>query len=129
MNGANHRMDSPSTFPFPIMGGSWAEHFDLISGLPGRGDAMVGHDAWFGYQAMVMPGARIGHGAVIAAGSVVTGEIPDHGIAGGNPARLIRRRYSDDVPANRSGSRGDHRVVGARQEVPAARGAFVQVGR
>jgi virginiamycin A acetyltransferase len=31
MNGANHRMDGPSTFPFPIMGGSWAEHFDLIT--------------------------------------------------------------------------------------------------
>ncbi len=37
MNGANHRLDGPSTFPFPILGGSWAEHFDLITGLPGRG--------------------------------------------------------------------------------------------
>ncbi|MGO4755593.1 antibiotic acetyltransferase, partial [Streptomyces sp. 2MCAF27] len=60
MNGANHRMDGPSTFPFPIMGGSWAEHFDLIAGLPGRGDTVVGHDVWFGYRAMVMPGVRIG---------------------------------------------------------------------
>ncbi len=40
MNGANHRMDGPSTFPFPIMGGSWADHFDLISGLPGKGDTV-----------------------------------------------------------------------------------------
>ena len=50
MNGANHRMDGPSTFPFPIMGGSWAEHFDLIANLPGRGDTSVGNDVWFGYR-------------------------------------------------------------------------------
>ena len=95
MNGANHRMDGPSTYPFPIMGSSWADHFDLITGLPGRGDTMVGHDVWIGYQATVMSGVRIGNGAIIASGSVVTGHIPDYGIAGGNPATLIRRRYSD----------------------------------
>ena len=60
MNGANHRMDGPSTFPFPIMGGSWAEHFDLITDLPARGDTVVGNDVWFGYGVMVMPGVRIG---------------------------------------------------------------------
>ncbi|SHM95258.1 virginiamycin A acetyltransferase [Streptomyces yunnanensis] len=89
-------MDGPSTFPFPIMGGSWSEHFDLISGLTGRGDTVVGHDVWFGYRSMVMPGVRIGHGAIIAAGSVVVvDDVPDYSIVGGNPARLIRRRYSD----------------------------------
>lgn len=41
MNGANHRMDGPSTFPFPIMGGSWSEHFDLVTKLPGRGDTVL----------------------------------------------------------------------------------------
>jgi virginiamycin A acetyltransferase len=95
MNGANHRMDGASTFPFPIMGGSWAEHFDLITGLPGRGDTVVGNDVWFGYRAMVMPGVRIGHGAVIASGSVVVDDVPDYGVVGGNPGRVIRRRYSD----------------------------------
>ncbi|MFJ8164936.1 CatB-related O-acetyltransferase [Streptomyces sp. NPDC096136] len=96
MNGANHRMDGPSTFPFPIMGGSWAEHFDLITGLPGRGDTVVGNDVWIGYHAMVMPGVRIGHGAVIASGAVVVDDVPDYGIVGGNPARLLRTRYTDD---------------------------------
>ncbi|MEU4995035.1 CatB-related O-acetyltransferase [Streptomyces sp. NPDC021622] len=95
MNGANHRMDGPSTFPFPIMGGAWSEHFDLISGLPGRGDTVVGHDVWFGYDVMVMPGVRIGHGAVIASGSVVVDDVPDYGVVGGNPAKLIRTRYSE----------------------------------
>jgi virginiamycin A acetyltransferase len=96
MNGANHRMDEPSTFPFPIMGGSWADHVDLITGLPGRGDTVIGHDVWTGYGVTVMPGVRIGHGAVVAAGSVVVDDVPDYGIVGGNPARLIRRRFSDD---------------------------------
>jgi virginiamycin A acetyltransferase len=94
MNGANHRMDGPSTFPFPTMGGgSWAEHFDLITDLPGRGDTVVGNDVWFGHGATAMPGVRIGHGAIIGAGAVVTGDVPDYGIVGGNPARLIRTRY------------------------------------
>ena len=68
MNGANHRMDGPSTFPFPIMGGSWGENFDLIANLPGRGDTSVGNDAWFGYRVTVMPGVQIGNGAIIASG-------------------------------------------------------------
>ncbi|MFD5587256.1 CatB-related O-acetyltransferase [Streptomyces sp. NPDC127063] len=93
MNGANHRMDGPSTFPFPSMGGSWADHFDLLTGLPNRGDTVVGHDVWFGYGATVLPGVRIGNGAIVGAGSVVTGDVPDYGIVGGNPARLLRTRY------------------------------------
>ncbi|MEU2453307.1 CatB-related O-acetyltransferase [Streptomyces sp. NPDC012765] len=94
MNGANHRMDGPSTFPFPIMGGSWAEHFDLLTDLPTRGDTVVGHDVWFGHSTTVMPGLRIGHGAVVASGAVVVDDVPDYGIVGGNPARLIRTRHS-----------------------------------
>jgi virginiamycin A acetyltransferase len=95
MNGANHRMDGPSTFPFPIMGGAWAEHFDLITGLPGRGDTVVGNDVWFGYRSLVMPGVTIGDGAIIASGAVVVDDVPPYGIVGGNPAKLIRRRFSD----------------------------------
>ena len=95
MNGANHRMDGPSTFPFPIMGASWAEHFDLITGLPGRGDTVIGNDVWFGYRATVMPGVRIGHGAIVASGAVVVDDVPDYGIVGGNPAELIRSRFSE----------------------------------
>jgi virginiamycin A acetyltransferase len=96
MNGANHRMDGPSTFPFPIMGGGWVEHFDLITGLPGRGDTVVGNDVWFGYGATVMPGVRIGDGSIIAAKAVVVDDVPAYGIVGGNPAKLIRKRFGDD---------------------------------
>ena len=94
MNGANHRMDGPSTFPFPIMGASWAEHFDLITGLPGRGDTVVGNDVWFGYRTTIMPGVRVGHGAIVASEAVVVDDVPDYAIVGGNPASLIRSRFS-----------------------------------
>jgi virginiamycin A acetyltransferase len=69
---------------------------DLIMGLPGRGDTVVGNDVWLGYQTTVMPGVKIGHGAIVAAGSVVTSDIPDYAIAGGNPVRVIRSRYAPE---------------------------------
>ncbi|ATL67812.1 CatB-related O-acetyltransferase [Nocardia terpenica] len=96
MNGANHRMDGPSTFPFPSMGGSWSDHVDLLVDLPNRGDTVVGNDVWLGHGVTVLPGVRIGHGAIIAAGAVVTGDVPDYAIVGGNPARLIRTRFGDN---------------------------------
>ncbi|MET8702780.1 CatB-related O-acetyltransferase [Kitasatospora sp. NPDC058032] len=96
MNGANHRTDGPSTFPFPIMGGEWAAHFDLLTDLPNRGDTVVGSDVWLGNGVTVMPGVRIGHGAVVATGSVVTADVPAYAVAGGNPARVIRHRYDED---------------------------------
>lgn len=95
MNGANHRMDGPSTFPFPIFGGSWADHMDLLGGLPSKGDTTVGHDVWFGYNSLIMPGVKIGHGAIIASGSVVTEDVPDFAIVGGNPAKVIKKRFDD----------------------------------
>lgn len=95
MNGANHRMDGPSTFPFPIFGAGWAEHMDLLSDLPHKGDTLVGNDVWFGYNSLIMPGVTIGHGAIIAAGSVVTTNIPPYAIVGGNPARIVKFRYPD----------------------------------
>ncbi|MFI5783386.1 CatB-related O-acetyltransferase [Nocardia sp. NPDC051570] len=93
MNGANHRMDGPSTFPFPIMGGDWAEHVGLLGDLPVSEDTVIGSDVWLGYRTTVMPGVRVGHGAIVATGSVVVGDVPDYAIVGGNPARIIRYRY------------------------------------
>jgi virginiamycin A acetyltransferase len=94
MNGANHRMSGPSTYPFPIMGGSWGEHMDLVTDLPNRGDTVVGNDVWIGGDVTIMPGIRIGHGAIVSTGSIVTKDVPDYGIVGGNPATLIRRRFT-----------------------------------
>jgi phosphonate metabolism protein (transferase hexapeptide repeat family) len=57
----------------------------------------IGHDVWIGHGAIVLPGRRIGHGAVIAGGAVITKDVPDYTIVAGNPARPIRRRFSDGV--------------------------------
>ena len=100
MNGANHRRSGPSTYPFPIMGGSWAQHFDLVTDLLSRGNTVVGNDVWIGGDVTIMPGVHIGHGAIISTSSVVTKDVPDYGIVGGNPATLSRRRFDDaDIEA------------------------------
>jgi virginiamycin A acetyltransferase len=75
MPGANHADLGPSTFPFGIFGSPWAETtMDLVMGAPSRGDTVVGHDVWIGYGALILPGVKIGHGAVVAAASVVASD-------------------------------------------------------
>jgi virginiamycin A acetyltransferase len=93
MPGANHADLGPSTFPFGVFGGSWASTMDLVMGAASRGDTVVGHDVWLGYQALVMPGVTIGHGAAVATASVVTRDVPPYAIVAGNPARIIRMRF------------------------------------
>lgn len=96
MAGADHPTMGVSTFPFTMFGGEWTERtLDIVTGMPSRGDTVVGNDVWFGYGATVMPGVRIGDGAVIAAGAVVTSDVPPYTIVGGNPARTIRQRFDD----------------------------------
>jgi chloramphenicol O-acetyltransferase type B len=55
----------------------------------------IGHDVWLGRSVIVLPGVTIGDGAVVGAGSVVTKEVPPYAIVAGNPARLIRYRFSE----------------------------------
>ena len=96
MAGAAHPTIGVSTYPFTMFGGEWAEQtLDILTGLPSRGDTVVGHDVWFGCQATIMPGVRIGNGAIIAAGAVVTSDVPPYTIVAGNPARQIRQRFDD----------------------------------
>ncbi|THF63943.1 chloramphenicol acetyltransferase [Pseudothauera nasutitermitis] len=59
----------------------------------------VGHDTWIGHGAIVMPGLRIGDGAIIGSGAVVTRDVAPWTIVAGNPARLIRRRFSPALAA------------------------------
>lgn len=99
MNGANHRMCSVTTYPFNIMGHGWEKCTPTLDELPFKGDTVVGNDVWIGQNVTVMPGVRIGDGAIIAANSVVTKEIPPYHIAGGNPCKLIRKRFDDALIA------------------------------
>ena len=99
MNGANHKLDGISTYPFPIFGQGWEAAMDKLMELPSRGDTIIGNDVWIGYEALIMPGVKIGDGAVIAARSVVVSDIPPYVVAGGNPARQIKQRFSDSEVA------------------------------
>ena len=57
----------------------------------------IGNDVWIGYEAVIMPGVTIGDGAIIAAKSVVTKDVLPYTIVGGNPAQLIRQRFTDKI--------------------------------
>ncbi|MBP7242582.1 CatB-related O-acetyltransferase [Amaricoccus sp.] len=94
MNGANHAMDGFSTFPFNIFGRGWERGFEPASWeRENRGDTVVGHDVWIGAEALILPGARIGSGAIVGARAVVSGDVPPYAIALGNPARVLRLRF------------------------------------
>jgi virginiamycin A acetyltransferase len=97
MNGANHQMSGFSTYPFQIFGNGWEKIDPQPDRLPYKGDTVIGNDVWIGYEATIMPGVKIGNGAIIAAKSVVVSEILPYTIAGGNPAKTIRQRFDDDV--------------------------------
>lgn len=57
----------------------------------------IGHDVWIGRSAIVLPGVTIGNGAVIGAGSIVTKNVPSYAVVAGNPATLIRYRFSKEL--------------------------------
>lgn len=94
MNGANHRLDGFSTYPFAIFGKGWEDpDHDWAKGS--RGDTIVGNDVWIGTEAMILPGVTIGDGAIIGARAVVASDVPAYGIAVGNPARTVKRRFDE----------------------------------
>ena len=88
----NHNYKSGTTTGFPI---------DFNTGLKqksfSRGDVYIGNDVWIGYGVTIMSGVTIGNGAVIAANSHVVSDVPPYGIYGGNPAKLIKYRFSEDI--------------------------------
>jgi virginiamycin A acetyltransferase len=93
MNGANHQMNGISTYPFFIFGNGWESAMPAPGDLPYKGDTVIGNDVWIGYDVLVMPGVTIGDGAIVAARSVVTADVPPYAIVGGNPARVVRERF------------------------------------
>ena len=95
MNGANHRMNSASTYPFNIMGGGWERVTPSLKDLPIKGDTVVGNDVWIGQNVTILPGVHIGDGAIIGANSVVSKDVQPYTVVGGNPIKLIRRRFDD----------------------------------
>ncbi len=98
MGAANHRLCSATTYPFNVMSEAWAEIAPVhLSQLPHKGDTMIGNDVWFGRNCVVMPGVKIGDGAIVAAHSVVTKDVEPYSVVGGNPARFIKKRFDDEL--------------------------------
>lgn len=98
MGPANHRISSVTTYPFNVFGGAWEENTpDHLSQLPFKGDIVIGNDVWIGRESVIMPGVKIGDGAIIGAYSVVAKDIPPYTVAGGNPAKVIKKRFDDEL--------------------------------
>lgn len=89
-----HRNDWVSSFPFFYMSEEPAFAGARDAFRP-AGDTVVGSDVWIGAEAMIMPGIRIGHGAVIGSRALVTRDVEPYSIVGGNPARPIRTRFTE----------------------------------
>lgn len=92
MNGGNHAIDGFSTFPFAAFGDEWS---NVPLNFVSKGDTVIGNDVWIGNSATIMPGIKVGDGAIIATNSVVTKDVEPFSIVGGNPAKLIRKRFDD----------------------------------
>ncbi|WP_339916625.1 CatB-related O-acetyltransferase [Yeosuana marina] len=94
MNGGNHLTEATTAYPFAIFGGDW-QHAMEGKSYPSKGDTIIGNDVWIGHDATIMPGVHIGDGAIIATKAVVTKDVEPYTIVGGNPAKPIKKRFSE----------------------------------
>ena len=92
----NHSMQSLANYTFPIFFDEWGlDAKDICDAWYNKGDTVIGNDVWIGYEAVIMPGVKIGDGAVIGTRALVTKDVPPYTIVGGVPAKPIRRRFDD----------------------------------
>jgi acetyltransferase-like isoleucine patch superfamily enzyme len=89
--GGEHQLHSLSTYPFKTM------NFGYVKEAGSKGDITVADDVWIGTNAIICSGITIDQGAVIAAGAVVTRNVPAYAIVGGNPARIIKYRFAQEI--------------------------------
>ncbi|MBS7544595.1 DapH/DapD/GlmU-related protein [Ancylobacter oerskovii] len=100
INPGNHPMERASQSHFTYRAGDYFDGESNEDGFFDRRRAQwvtIGHDVWIGHGAIVLPGRSIGDGAVVAAGAVVTKDVPPYMIVGGNPARPIRARFAAGI--------------------------------
>lgn len=91
--GVEHRSDWVTTYPFNFS----IQEFGWIEGLPAsKGNIKVSNDVWIGYGAVILSKVHIGDGVVIGAGAVVTKDVPTYALDGGNPAGILRYRFTPD---------------------------------
>lgn len=96
MNGANHQMNAVTTFPFYIFEG-WKQQVPPLNKMPLKGDTIIGNDVWIGQNVTILPGVHIGDGAIIGLNSVVGSDIAPYTIVAGNPAKVIRKRFDNQL--------------------------------
>ena len=96
MNGANHQMNAVTTFPFYTLDG-WNMSPPEKCDLPLKGNTVIGNDVWIGQNAVILPGVYIGEGAIIGANSVVGSNVDPYSKVVGNPARVIQKRFDDEM--------------------------------
>lgn len=96
-NSANHSLQSASTYPFPIFYEEWSHGINADKAWDNKGDIIIGNDVWIGYEAVILAGVKISDGAIIGTRAVVTKDVPPYAIVGSVPAKIIRKRFSDDI--------------------------------
>ena len=96
MNDANHQMNAVTTFPFYTLEG-WEMNAPDPSEMPFKGNTVIGNDVWIGQNAVILPGVQIGDGAIIGANSVVGSNVAPYTIVIGNPARVLRKRFDEEL--------------------------------
>lgn len=89
---ADHRLDTISSFPFKVKC-LHCEEFEAVS----KGNITIDDDVWIGQNAVILSGVHIGQGAVVAAGAVVTKDVSPYAVVGGNPAKVIKYRFSEEL--------------------------------
>ena len=95
LSGTAHRADWISAYPFRLFGGEWAGQpadYPLLTQ-----HIEVGNDVSIGYEAVIMPGVKIGDGAIINTRAVVTKDIAPYSVVGGNPAHVLRMRFPEYI--------------------------------
>ena len=96
MNDANHQMNAVTTFPFYTLEG-WEMNAPDPSEMPFKGDTVIGNDVWIGQNAVILPGVQIGDGAIVGANSIVGSNVAPYTIVIGNPAKVLRKRFDDEL--------------------------------
>lgn len=96
--GINHNYHRVSSYPFENID-IWRDYCALGGNDCNHNQIIIGHDVWIGAGATIMSGVRIGNGAVVGASATVAKDIPPYAIVVGNPARVIKYRFTEDVIA------------------------------
>lgn len=95
--GGNHRTDWISTYPFNEITNYFKEGENIKGHPTTKGDVTIKNDVWIGNGVIIMSGVTIGNGAVIASGSLVSKDVGDYEVWGGNPSKLLKKRFDDQT--------------------------------